>query len=207
MSDYAISYCPNCNGPYASHLGACPKASCDDGSLVDDFIPAIPLRTFKVKARIGNIINKTGSPLDAPKMPQKGASKQRGNKVQADGHTFDSETEYKRYEFLKLMQVQVVISHLEIHPRFELLAKIPKLQSAISYTADFAYFFEGRYYVEDTKGKYGNSERNRKRGIAGKPIISPESRLRHKIFIAKLYAKYGAMFEFKIVTEPTETIS
>lgn len=182
MNPELLSHCPN-HGYYAYHLGACPICGNEAKYLLsphkDVYNPDV---IFGASAK----------------------SKQKGNKVEFEGYIFDSQTEYKRYMVLAARLADGLISNLEVHPSFELLAKIPKIQSAITYTADFGYWHEGCYVVEDVKGIYGNSERNRKRGIAGKPIVTPESRLRHKMLTAKLYAKYGINFEFRIITNPDE---
>lgn len=187
MNPELLSHCPN-HGYYAYHLGKCPV--CDRAS---DILVGVGISSEQFALEKGTYI------FGASAKP-----KQKGNKVEFEGHVFDSQTEYKRYLVLAARLVDGMITNLEVHPSFELLAKIPKIQSAITYTADFAYWHEGRYIVEDVKGIYGNSERNRKRGIAGKAIVTPESRLRHKLVVAKLYAKYGNMFEFRIVTNPDE---
>lgn len=184
MNPELLSYC-DIHGYYAYHLGKCPV--CDRASDI------------LVGVGIGSEQFALAYTFGASAKP-----KQKGNKVEFEGHVFDSQTEYKRYLVLAARLVDGLISNLEVHPSFELLAKIPKIQSAITYTADFAYFFEGRYIVEDVKGIYGNSERNRKRGIAGKAIVTPESRLRHKMLQFLLFQKYGDMFSFKIITNVYE---
>lgn len=189
MNPELFSHCIE-HGYYAYHLGKCPV--CDRNA---DILVGIGQASEQFVLKQGEYIFEVSA---------KSKPKQKGNKVKFEGHVFDSQTEYKRYLVLAARLTDGTITNLEVHPSFDLLAKIPKIQSAITYTADFAYFFEGRYIVEDSKGIYGNSERNRKRGIAGKAIVTPESRLRHKLLTAKLYAKYGINFEFRIVTNPDE---
>ena len=73
-----------------------------------------------------------------------------GNKCQADGHTFDSTAEMRRYHVLMLMQAAGEISGLEVHPRFELQPRRDTIK-VINYTADFSYIVDGRRVVEDVK--------------------------------------------------------
>lgn len=187
MNPELLSYC-DIHGYYAYHLGKCPV--CDRNA---DILVGVGISSEQFALEKETYI------FGASAKP-----KQKGNKVEFAGHVFDSQTEYKRYLVLAARLTDGLITNLEVHPSFELLAKIPKIQSAITYTGDFAYWYEGRYILEDVKALYGNSERNRKRGIAGKAIVSPEARLRHKLVVSKLYAKYGINFEFRIVTNPDE---
>lgn len=197
MTEYSILECPICGDSYASHNGECPR--CSDDSLIDEPLPLLPRQTIKAKARVGKVN------MLSPK--------QKGNKVLADGHTFDSQGEYRRYLNLILMKHAAAISQLAVHPKWELLPKLilPKhfarrVQSAISYEADFSYFHEGVFIVEDYKASYGKSKRNDAKGITGKPIITEASRLRHKLLCHKLAAIYGNMFLFRIVTDAEEEV-
>jgi hypothetical protein len=84
-------------------------------------------------------------------------------KVKADGHTFDSGKEHKRYQELKLLQASGEIHSLELHPKFKftidgrpVLIKsegYPKGRQA-SWSADFRYVCNRRkaVIIEDTKG-------------------------------------------------------
>lgn len=83
-------------------------------------------------------------------------------KVKADGYTFDSRREYKRYRELLLLQAAGEISNLEVHPHFPwilngkpigLKDRIGRLRP-MSYTADFRYqdVRTGDAVIEDTKG-------------------------------------------------------
>ncbi|MFC1961412.1 DUF1064 domain-containing protein, partial [Chloroflexota bacterium] len=76
--------------------------------------------------------------------------------VKADGYTFDSKAEHKRYLVLKLWQEQGVIQNLRVHPRYELLPAFTdsagKRHRSISYEADFAYRENSQQIVEDVKG-------------------------------------------------------
>jgi hypothetical protein len=145
----------------------------------------------------------------------KGKSKQRGNKVVAFGHVFDSKIEYERFLFLRDCEAEGLITNLQVHPTFSLAPKVtlpanayrPKksVQGAITYTPDFAYVAGGVAVYEDTKGAYGNSKKNIANKKAGKPIVTEAARLRHKLFIAKL-ASEGSNFHFDLVTVATKHI-
>jgi len=74
-----------------------------------------------------------------------------GNKkVQADGYTFDSKAEAKRYSELKLWQVSQAINTLEVHPEFVISIERTRVCKTIM---DFAYYRDGQLVVEDVKGK------------------------------------------------------
>lgn len=92
-------------------------------------------------------------------------SKYGNRKVVADGRTFDSKKEYRRYCELKLLERAGVISELELQKPFVLIpaqyevkadkpAKSSKtlLERAVTYKADFVYTQDGKTVVEDVKG-------------------------------------------------------
>ena len=99
-------------------------------------------------------------------------SKYGNRKCTYNGIVFDSQHELNRYRELILMEKAKVISNLELQVPFELipeqreesterykagpnkgLLKPGKLiERACVYYADFAYWEDGRYVVEDTKG-------------------------------------------------------
>jgi hypothetical protein len=201
MSEAALlwqcEWCQAYNAPALEKCGSClEKPSLK--TLVSDDKPS--------KAKRGKSLSK----------PQKGASKQHGNKVVAFGHVFDSKIEYERFVFLRDCETEGLISSLQVHPIFVLAPKVslpanayrPKksVQGAITYTPDFAYIAGGVAVYEDTKGAYGNSKKNIANKKAGKPIVTEAARLRHKLFIAQL-ASTGKDFHFRLVTSPTlETI-
>ena len=60
----------------------------------------------------------------------------RAKRVEADGHTFDSQIEAKRYGELKLLAAAGDIIDLEIHPTYKLTIKSAPVGT---YTADFSY--------------------------------------------------------------------
>lgn len=89
-------------------------------------------------------------------------------KVKADGYTFDSKAEYRRYCELKLLEKAGEILELVVHPRYPIV--YDETQICIV-ELDFAYVDQGasgiRYRYEDVKGVY-----------------TAMSRLKHKLFKA-----------------------
>jgi hypothetical protein len=81
-----------------------------------------------------------------------------GNKrVKADGYTFDSQAEYRRYCELKLLEQAGIICDLEVHPKFIIspLGNDPWTGEKIrprKYIGDFQYQEDGHIIVEDVKG-------------------------------------------------------
>lgn len=93
-----------------------------------------------------------------------------------DGIKFDSKAEGRRYVELKLRQRTSHISSLVCHPKFDLqpsFKKNGKTIRAITWSADFSYWFNGKRIIEDVKPF------NKKKG---KFIIEPAAILRHKLF-------------------------
>lgn len=72
---------------------------------------------------------------------------------------FDSKKEQNRYNELALMQRAGIITGLERQVKFELIPAQPKANlRATNYYADFCYWQDGRFIVEDVKGyKKGNA--------------------------------------------------
>lgn len=113
----------------------------------------------------------------------------------------DSETEFRRFQWLLEQVIAGNITQLNHHPVYLLQesVKLPKnalrpkkrSQAAISYEADASYYYRGVLVLEDSKAL------NRK---TGKPILEPAARLRHKMLNAKLLEECGSGFIFKIVT-------
>ena len=68
-----------------------------------------------------------------------------------DGQKFDSMKEYNRYCVLKLLQRGGKISDLKRQVKFELIPKQDG-EMACNYVADFTYYQNGEYIVEDVKG-------------------------------------------------------
>lgn len=79
-------------------------------------------------------------------------------KVMVDGIIFDSKREARRYRDLKLMQAAGEISDLQIQVQFEVIPGVCNpdtgkvIQRPTNYVADFAYYKDGKYVVEDAKG-------------------------------------------------------
>ena len=85
---------------------------------------------------------------------QKG-SKYKNTKVEIDGIKFDSKSEAKRYQVLKILVDQGEITKLQLQPRFllqESFKKNGKTFRKIEYIADFMYEENGEKVVEDVKG-------------------------------------------------------
>lgn len=85
------------------------------------------------------------------------ARKYNAKKVTQDGYTFDSKSEYARYQELRLLQQACVISHLVVHPKYMLQDAFiddvtGEKHRAITYEADFGYREDGKEVVEDVKG-------------------------------------------------------
>ena len=84
-------------------------------------------------------------------------SKYKAKKTIIDGITFDSKSEAKRYEELKLLQRGGAIQNLSLQPRFMLQegfvnVDTGKKERAIEYVSDFMYDEGDRIVVEDVKG-------------------------------------------------------
>lgn len=93
--------------------------------------------------------------------------KYHNKKITADGYTFDSTKEYKRFLILADAQKNGIISDLEVHPLFQLIPKQYKavaknlktktkavlrvVERELTYTADFRYVKNGKSVVEDVK--------------------------------------------------------
>ncbi len=100
-------------------------------------------------------------------------SKYKAKKCIIDGITFDSKKEAKRYGELKLLEAEGIISDLELQVSFEL---IPSqridgrvVERPCVYKADFAYYHDGEYVVEDVK--------------SNKRIIRPEYIIKRKLML------------------------
>ena len=84
-------------------------------------------------------------------------SKYKAKKTIIDGITFDSKSEAKRYEELKLLQRGGAIQNLSLQPRFMLQEGFVnihtgKKERAIEYVSDFMYDEGNETIVEDVKG-------------------------------------------------------
>lgn len=76
-------------------------------------------------------------------------------KVKVDGMTFDSKKEYKRWLELKKLKDSNCIDGLQRQVKFELLPKQKEFKErAVTYVADFVYWYDDILIVEDVKSKY-----------------------------------------------------
>lgn len=81
--------------------------------------------------------------------------KYKNKKTTINGITFDSLKESRRYQELKLLERAGIIKDLELQKEFELQPSYKKNGRTIrkiSYIADFCYYENGKYIVEDVKG-------------------------------------------------------
>jgi len=76
-------------------------------------------------------------------------SKYHNRRTEADGYTFDSVAEWRRYQDLTLMQRAGLITDLVVHPWWCLVVNG---QAICKYVADFQYQENGRDVIEDVKG-------------------------------------------------------
>lgn len=83
-------------------------------------------------------------------------SKYGNRKVQADGYTFASQAEHRRYQQLMILERVGDIRAVRVHPRYLLqeafVDNTGKRWSAIHYVADFEYYEDGVIVVEEVKG-------------------------------------------------------
>jgi hypothetical protein len=127
------------------------------------------------------------------------------------GYKMDSDIEYERAIYLYDLCQQGIISDLILDKAClkTLLIKGTKIAKHalrprkatigdITYTPDFAYTYNGAMVVEDVKGMYGDTKRNRRLKRVGKPIITEASRLRIRI-----YQIQHPHIIFRVVTIPT----
>ena len=83
-------------------------------------------------------------------------SKYRNRKVTVDGITFDSKREANRWCELKYMERAGLIKDLRRQVRYELIPSLNAgkkiIQRSVTYVADFVYWQDGKWIVEDAKG-------------------------------------------------------
>ena len=82
-------------------------------------------------------------------------TKYRNMKTTIDGIKFDSKLEAKRYMELSVLLKAGKIEKLQVHPSFELIPSYRKNGKTVRktvYEADFSYFRDGKYVIEDVKG-------------------------------------------------------
>lgn len=105
------------------------------------------------------------------------------NPTYVDNIMFDSAAESRRYLVLKSMEQAGQIKHLVVHPEFILCAGVMthhgskhRRLSDIKFTADFAYWLDGKYVIEDVKPHHDDE----KTGLR-KPYTTEAFRLRWAI--------------------------
>lgn len=94
-------------------------------------------------------------------------SKYRAKKTVVDGITFDSRKEAKRYCELHLLEQAGQINDLQLQVPYVLIPK-SKYGRVIKYVADFTYYENGEFVVEDVKGVLTPVYRLKKRIMAEK---------------------------------------
>lgn len=77
-----------------------------------------------------------------------GTTKYGNRRTEVDGITFHSAKEAARYKDLRLLEAGKVISGLELQRSFALVVNG---KHVCTYIADFCYFENGKYVVEDVK--------------------------------------------------------
>lgn len=100
-------------------------------------------------------------------------SKYKSRKCVIDGITFDSKKEARRYAELRELEERGEIRELKTQTTFEL---IPSqridgrvVERAVTYRADFTYYCDGEYIVEDVK--------------SSKHMIRPEYIIKRKLML------------------------
>ena len=106
------------------------------------------------------------------------SNKYKAKKTIIDGITFDSKSEAKRYQELKLLERAGQIKHLSLQPRFMLQegfvnVHTGKKERMIEYVADFQYKENNVIIVEDCKG-----------------FKTADYKIKRKLFIHKYQDKY-----------------
>lgn len=97
--------------------------------------------------------------LSASKLKELGIkpNKYRNQKVEVDGHLFDSKREAEVYAELKLLQKHGDVKDIELQPEFELLPSFRAGKAnyrGIKYRADFRVtYHDGRQEVWDVKSR------------------------------------------------------
>lgn len=97
--------------------------------------------------------------LSASKLKELGIkpNKYRNQKVEVDGHLFDSKREAEVYAELKLLQKHGDVKDIELQPEFELLPSFRVGKASyrgIKYRADFRVtYHDGRQEVWDVKSR------------------------------------------------------
>jgi len=96
--------------------------------------------------------------LAAPQKKSTG-NKFNNTRVEYDGMNFDSKRELERWKSLKMLEAKGVVTELKRQVTFKLEFNNIVVEK---YRADFCYYFQGKYVVEDSKG-YKTPDYRRKR--------------------------------------------
>ena len=83
-------------------------------------------------------------------------SKYGNRRVKADGYSFDSQAEHRRFIDLQTVEQGGLITALTVHPRYKVLDSYTyqgKRKQGIVYEGDFSYVEDGQLVVEDVKGR------------------------------------------------------
>lgn len=83
-------------------------------------------------------------------MHRKAMSKYNARKTTIDGNVFDSKSEARRWQELQLLQIAGEIRDLERQTSFDITINGVKV---CRYKADFTYWENGTYIVEDVKSE------------------------------------------------------
>lgn len=94
-------------------------------------------------------------------------NKYHSKRVYFNGMKFDSQKEFNRWNELKLLERAKRISGLQRQVPFVLIEK-SEFGRAVKYIADFTYYDEGRFVVEDAKGYRTDVYKIKKRLMAEK---------------------------------------
>lgn len=79
-------------------------------------------------------------------------SKYNARAVEADGHRFDSQMEYRRYGELRLLEQAGAITALRVHEKWPLVVNGVRCVKLGHYESDFTFVENGQLVVEDVKG-------------------------------------------------------
>lgn len=82
-------------------------------------------------------------------------SKYNNRRFNADGYSWDSKAEYRRWCELQLLKTAGAISQLIVKPKYVLLKPFTRdgvRYRGITYIPDFRYRMDGKDIVEDVKG-------------------------------------------------------
>lgn len=124
------------------------------------------------------MINLEDLPFEIQSQVLEKENKYRNKKTEIDGIKFDSKKEARRYAELMMLHKRGEISHLRLQQEFTLMEsfKTPqgKKVNGIKYRADFTYFKDGEYVIEDVKGMKTKEYELKKKLMADKGYFIKE---------------------------------